>query len=514
MADKFLEQLDENQGFEGVWVYGVQYGQDVKIRGSSIGGGGGATQAQPRTVYAGPITGGPGAPSFRMLAATDIPDLSGLYITANGAELTAPKINNPVIAGGSISGVTAVVDDNKFTLRNASDTTKQIGFDLSAITAGNKRTIYVDDGNYTMVGTTLSQTLTNKKVYIVAAEPAGASFKMAPGPAPSVPQNGDVWMQTDGLYYRAGGTTIGPLNTGGGGGIAGVSSFNARTGDVTLTSTDVTTALGFTPLSPSADRVSRFNNRTGVVTLTSTDVVNALGYTPAASGGGSAGVSSFNTRTGAVTLTSGDVTTALGYTPFSSSGGTVAGTVTAAGLSVTGNAVWHAGNFNPAGKANLNADATFNAVNGTSFVVTGTGSLAAEATNLAITVAGTKRFIFGSDGRFTATAGGIGCTGDMAVAGNIVASADITAYSDLRLKRNVSTVEDALELVDNMRGVWYTMGDKDRVGVIAQEIEQVLPQVVVTGDDGYKSVAYGNIVGVLIEAIKELKREVDRLKEK
>ena len=63
------------------------------------------------------------------------------------------------------------------------------------------------------------------------------------------------------------------------------------------------------------------------------------------------------------------------------------------------------------------------------------------------------------------------------------------------------------------RGVWYSMGDKDRVGVIAQEIEQVLPEVVVTGDDGYKAVAYGNIVGVLIEAIKELRSEVDRLKE-
>lgn len=468
MADKFLEQLNESQGFDGLWVYGVQYGQDVKIRGSSIGGGGAATPVQARTVYAGPAAGNPAVPTFRMLSASDIPDLSGLYITANGAELTSPKINNPVIAGGSISGVTAVFDDNKFTLRNASDTTKQIGFDLSAVTAGNKRTISLEDGNYTLVGTTLSQTLSNKKVFISPAEPAGASFKMAPGPAPAVPINGDLWMQTDGLYYRSGGTTIGPLNTGGSS-VTGVTTFNTRTGDVTLSSTDISTALGYTPLSPSADRVSRFNNRTGVVTLTSTDVVNALGYTPAASGGGSDGVSSFNTRTGAVTLTSGDVTTALGYTPFSSNGGTVAGTVTAAGLSVTGNAVWHAGNFNPATKANLNADVTFNAVI---------------------------------------------CVGDMAVNGNIVASGDITGLSDSRLKTHVSTVHDALEMVDNMRGVWYTMGDKDRVGVIAQEMEKILPEVVVTGDDGYKSVAYGNIVGVLIEAIKELKREVDRLKER
>lgn len=511
MADKFLEQLDENQGFEGVWVYGVQYGQDVKIRGSSIGGGGGATQAQPRTVYAGPITGGPGAPSFRMLAATDIPDLSGLYITASGAELTAPKINNPVIAGGSISGVTAVFDDNKFTLRNASDTTKQIGFDLSAITAGNKRTIYVDDGNYTMVGTTLSQTLTNKKVYIVAAEPAGASFKMAPGPAPSVPQNGDVWMQADGLYYRSGGTTIGPLNAGGGSS-AGVSSFNTRTGDVSMSSTDVSTALGYMPLSPTADRVSRFNNRTGVVTLTSTDVVNALGYTPAQSGGPGAGVSSFNSRTGTVTLSNSDVVNALGYTPFSTLGGTVAGTVTASGLSVTGNAVWHAGNFNPTTKATLGANANFGVVTAGSISLP-TGTIGTDGAGIGINVNG-KSFRFGTEGRFTSVDGGIISGGDVSVTGNITATGDITGLSDARLKTDVSTVHDALEMVDNMRGVWYTMGDKDRVGVIAQEMEKVLPEVVVTGDDGYKSVAYGNIVGVLIEAIKELKREVDRLKER
>ena len=512
MADKFLEQLDENQGFDGVWVYGVQYGQDVKIRGSSIGGGGVSGQVQPRLVYAGPVTGSPTTPTFRMLTASDIPDLSGLYITATGAELTAPKINNPVIVGGSLSGVTAVFDDNKLTVRNVSDTTKQIGFDLSGIAAGNKRTLSFDDGNYTIVGTTVSQTLTNKRLFLVGSEPAGASFRLSVGQAPAVPQTGDVWMQADGMYYRISGSTIGPLAAGGGGGGGGVTSFNTRVGAVTLDATDVNTALGYTPLSPTADRVSRFNNRMGNVTLTSSDVINALGYTPAASGGGGSGVSSFNTRTGAVTLTSGDVTGALGFTPFSSAGGTVSGSVTAAGLSVAGNAVWHAGNFTPSTKATLGSTVNFSTVNASTLAVS-SGYISNEASTLVINVSG-ARFVYEPSGRFTAVNGGIGCNGDMGVNGSITATADITAYSDLRLKRDVSTVEDALELVDNMRGVWYTMGDKDRVGVIAQEIEQVLPQVVVTGDDGYKSVAYGNIVGVLIEAIKELKREVDRLKEK
>jgi hypothetical protein len=59
---------------------------------------------------------------------------------------------------------------------------------------------------------------------------------------------------------------------------AGVSSFNARSGAVTLTSTDVTTALGFTPASASGG-VSSFNTRSGAVSLTRSDVINALGYT-------------------------------------------------------------------------------------------------------------------------------------------------------------------------------------------------------------------------------------------
>jgi hypothetical protein len=63
--------------------------------------------------------------------------------------------------------------------------------------------------------------------------------------------------------------------------------------------------------------VLSFNSRTGTVTLTSGDVTTALGYTPAVAG---SGVTAFNSRTGSITLTSGDVTTALGYTPGTGSG--------------------------------------------------------------------------------------------------------------------------------------------------------------------------------------------------
>jgi hypothetical protein len=97
--------------------------------------------------------------------------------------------------------------------------------------------------------------------------------------------------------------------------------------------------------------------------------------------------------------------------------------------------------------------------------------------------------------------------------GNFTAAGDVTAYSDERLKTNIRTIDNAIDKVSALRGVYFDKDDKASTGVIAQEIEKVLPEVV-NNDGEYKSVAYGNIVGVLIEAIKELKAEIDILKNK
>ena len=95
------------------------------------------------------------------------------------------------------------------------------------------------------------------------------------------------------------------------------------------------------------------------------------------------------------------------------------------------------------------------------------------------------------------------------VSGDIVATGNVTAFSDERLKTNIRTVPAALSLVQTMRGVFFDKDGKPNVGVIAQEMEAVLPEVVHDGD--YKSVAYGNIVAVLIEAIKEQQAQIDEL---
>lgn len=95
--------------------------------------------------------------------------------------------------------------------------------------------------------------------------------------------------------------------------------------------------------------------------------------------------------------------------------------------------------------------------------------------------------------------------------GNLVATGNVTAFSDKDLKSGVKTISGALDLVCSMRGVSFTRKDTgdQSVGVIAQEMEEVLPQVVIH-EGKYKSVNYGAIVGPLIEAIKELRAIVDR----
>jgi hypothetical protein len=107
-----------------------------------------------------------------------------------------------------------------------------------------------------------------------------------------------------------------------------------------------------------------------------------------------------------------------------------------------------------------------------------------------------------------ATAGALAAT--FSSAGDFTAVGNITAYSDERLKSNIRTIDNALDKVLQMRGVYYDKDGITSTGVVAQEIEKIFPEVVQDGE--FKSVAYGNIVGVLIEAIKELKQEIDMLK--
>jgi hypothetical protein len=100
--------------------------------------------------------------------------------------------------------------------------------------------------------------------------------------------------------------------------------------------------------------------------------------------------------------------------------------------------------------------------------------------------------------------------------GTLTATGDVVAYSDIRLKENIITIDNAVDKVLTMRGVYFNKKDDftktRKSGVIAQEMQKVLPEVVIENKDGILGVAYGNIVGVLIEAIKEQQQQIDELK--
>ena len=113
--------------------------------------------------------------------------------------------------------------------------------------------------------------------------------------------------------------------------------------------------------------------------------------------------------------------------------------------------------------------------------------------------------------------------------GEIRATNDVTAFysSDKSLKENIKNIENPLEKVSQINGVTFDWTEdyikenggedkyfvrKNDVGVIAQEIEKVLPQVVATRENGIKAVKYDRIVALLIESVKELKKEIEELK--
>jgi hypothetical protein len=104
----------------------------------------------------------------------------------------------------------------------------------------------------------------------------------------------------------------------------------------------------------------------------------------------------------------------------------------------------------------------------------------------------------------------------MDMSGNLTMAGNVTAYSDIRLKTDIQVIENAIEKVKQIRGVTFKRIDEGsdgmrQTGVIAQEVELVLPEAVSQDNEGIKNVAYGNMIGLLIEAIKEQQKQIDAL---
>jgi hypothetical protein len=115
--------------------------------------------------------------------------------------------------------------------------------------------------------------------------------------------------------------------------------------------------------------------------------------------------------------------------------------------------------------------------------------------------------------------GSMGINGSFIANGNITANGNVTAFgsvswtSDRRLKEDIQPIIDASKKVAQLNGVVYTRkGTSQRAtGLIAQDVQKVAPEAVVMNEDGYLSVAYGNLVGLLVEAIKDQQKQIDDL---
>ena len=122
------------------------------------------------------------------------------------------------------------------------------------------------------------------------------------------------------------------------------------------------------------------------------------------------------------------------------------------------------------------------------------------------------------DGSTLAITGAITATGNISAEGNVIAAAS----SDLRLKENLQKIDNALEKVSRLNGYTFTWNEKadkifsskNDVGVVAQEVEEVLPEIVIDRVDGYKAVYYEKLVPLLIESIKELKERIEELEKR
>jgi len=115
-------------------------------------------------------------------------------------------------------------------------------------------------------------------------------------------------------------------------------------------------------------------------------------------------------------------------------------------------------------------------------------------------------------------------TGSLVVQGTIQATGDITAFStsDRTLKNNIEKLDSALAKLNKINGVSFDWNEEAEkygkfghdVGVIAQEVEEVLPEVVASREDGTKAVRYEKLTPLLIEAIKDLSKKVEELEAK
>ena len=161
---------------------------------------------------------------------------------------------------------------------------------------------------------------------------------------------------------------------------------------------------------------------------------------------------------------------------------------------------------------------------------------AGSKTMMVLNAANSVDLSFNDNTKFQTTNTGVSVTGNVAASGNlsgssvsssgdILADGDVVAFnsSDMRLKNNLQVIEGALDKIDGINGYEFDWNDKSPswarerghdVGVVAQEVQKIHPEIVEERKNGYLGVDYKRLVPLLIQSVKELKQEIDEIKQK
>jgi hypothetical protein len=411
--------------------------------------------------------------------------------TASSGEIVSYDIPNPTVTGEDPSRLSVVFDEVTIKER-------------LVVEGGNSRTVLSQfDGPVSFN----KEVKINDQVTLTKPTVSNASFTL------KINDTEDSTSKTTGALILTGGAGIGKnLNIGGTLTVTDDTTFNKN---VTLVGSNTAATEYFKIQNGSAaDKFtvdSSSGNTTIVGTLGVQDVVTFSKNTDAtALGTGalvvSAGGASINNQLrvgGAVNL--GSTLTVTDDTTFNKN-------VILVGSNTAATEYFKIQNASAADKFTIDSSSGNTAIVGT-LTVTDTTTLNSTVTSTAVVN------ITNATASTTKTTGALVVTGGVGIGGDLFVGGDIAAYatSDQRLKDNITPIPNALNKVLLTSGNTFDWNDKSDkegsdVGVIAQEILEVLPEAVTTRDNGYLAVRYEKLVPLLIEAIKELKAEVDELK--
>ena len=385
--------------------------------------------------------------------------------TINGNFATSPS-GTITSAGGFITGSSSTFNGN--------------------VTIGNSATLTVGGSTVATGGVTTSGNLiTTGSGTITSASTITSGGLLTVS-------SGGLTVTSGNLAVSSGTSTLNGTVTIGNSGTLIVGNTSIATGYVTSTGNIYTTSTGAITSSGKLTASSGFEVTSGS---------SAINGNVTIGNGANLTVAGLVTCQNGLTVSSG--TTTLGTTAL---GTTTTGSITASGAitangGITMPGTITAGTVTTTAGGSISSGANGNISSGTGGNIISGGSISSTTT---ATIGGDT----------TIKGGSLGCT--LSVTGTIGATSDIGLVSDERLKTDITTIDNALEKVNKLRGVYYKRNnildknediDRIRIGLIAQEVEKIIPEAILINEDSkekYRSVIYQNMVGLLIEAIKEI----------